>query len=101
MNTAADQASSGLRALSLVRSKAAKFHYSRLILMDVEMDGVAATQEIRTMEVTGQLQVRARIICCSAHRGQEDIDRSLAAGMDDYIEKPINRAQLQALLLSM
>jgi CheY-like chemotaxis protein len=74
MNTAADQASSGLRAVSLIRSKAAKFHYYRLILMDMEMpemDGVTATQEIRTMEVTGELQVRARIACCSADRGKK------------------------------
>lgn len=103
MNIPADEASSGLRALSLIRFKAARNHYYRLILMDMEMpemDGITATQEIRTMEVTGELQLRPRIICCSAHRGQEDVDRSLAAGMDDYIEKPINRMQLQALLFA-
>jgi len=104
MHITADEASTGLRALSLIRFKAARSHYYRLILMDMEMpemDGITATQEIRTMEVTGELQLRPRIICCSAHRGQEDVDRSLAAGMDDYIEKPINRAQLQALLLTL
>ncbi len=63
-----------------------------------EMDGIEATMEIRTMEVTGELRTHSRIICCSAHRSQEDVERSLAAGMDDYLDKPIVRGRLEALL---
>ena len=101
LNLQADEASSGLRAISTIREHIKRRHYYRLILMDMEMpeiDGITATQEIRTMEITGELPERPKIVCCTAHRGQEDIEKCISAGMDDYLEKPISRTKLQELV---
>jgi CheY-like chemotaxis protein len=60
-----------------------------LILLDIlmpEMDGLEATRRIRH-EVAPEAQ--PRIVAMTASAMQEDRERCLAAGMDDYISKPI------------
>lgn len=63
-----------------------------LIVMDVwmpEMDGVEACRRIREQEVgTGR---RTPIIALTAHAIRGDRDSCLAAGMDEYLTKPIRR----------
>ncbi|BDI29699.1 hypothetical protein CCAX7_17500 [Capsulimonas corticalis] len=70
-----------------------------VILMDVQMptlDGYAATREIRQMEqATGR---RVSIIALTANSLDGDRERCLASGMDDYIAKPIRRAELHRAL---
>ncbi len=71
-----------------------------LVLMDVQMpvlDGYAATTRIREWE-TAHGARRVPIIALTADAYEEDKQRSLASGMDDFLSKPVNFKQLQEML---
>jgi signal transduction histidine kinase/ActR/RegA family two-component response regulator len=87
-------AANGVEALELVER-----HSFDAILMDIqmsEMDGIEATGRIRQRELRSG--GRVPIVALTAHAMKGDRERCLAAGMDDYISKPLDVNQLLAVI---
>ncbi len=84
-----DVASNGREAVEAVRS----LPYD-IVLMDMSMpvmDGMQATGEIRQLDDSCS---RVPIIALTAHALSGDKDRFLEAGVDDYLTKPIDKADI-------
>ena len=89
-----DLAANGAEALTALAAGA----YDA-VLMDCQMpvmDGYEATACIRAGEAAGGRRVP--IIAMTASARQEDLDRCIAAGMDDFVSKPVKRAHLVAVV---
>jgi len=91
----------GKEAIAKVRS-----HAFDLILMDIrmpEVDGLTATREIRSMAEEGILETErfatVPIVAMTAHAMDGDRAKSLAAGMNDHVAKPVNPGALYSALL--
>ena len=70
------------------------------ILMDINlpgMDGLETTKRIRSSEVNGDIP----IIAITAHAMQGDREACLEAGMNGYVTKPVDSAQLLAAVLAV
>ncbi|MEN9703414.1 MAG: hypothetical protein RLZZ209_842, partial [Bacteroidota bacterium] len=84
-----EMASSGQEAISVLQSDA-NFD---LVLMDIqmpEMDGMETTRRLKALDLVGL----PPIVAMTAYAMKEDRERFLAAGMDDYLAKPIRAQQL-------
>ncbi|MEC4672396.1 MAG: response regulator, partial [Nitrospirota bacterium] len=72
-----------------------------LVLMDwqmPELDGLETASKIRQRGVQGRLEPHLPIIALTANAIDEDGEKCLAAGMDDFLIKPFSIDQFQALL---
>ena len=71
-----------------------------LVLMDIhmpEMDGIEATREIRKLLEAAE-QKAPPIVALTANAMPEERQQYLEAGLDDYLAKPFEREDLDALL---
>ncbi|MBD0394439.1 MAG: response regulator, partial [Microcoleus sp. C1-bin4] len=101
LGCAADVANNGREALSMVAIK--KYD---IVLMDCQMpvlDGYEATLELRRLEAAnaaGSMEAlhKTVVIAMTASALKGDREKCLAAGMDDYISKPIALEKLKSVL---
>lgn len=94
-----DIANNGLEALEALDASAETTPYS-LIFMDCqmpEMDGYEATKRIRQGRTSFD-NTKIPIIAMTANAMKGDKEKCLAAGMDDYLSKPIETDDLEAML---
>ncbi len=90
-------AANGVEVMTLLKSEPID-----LVLMDLQMpvmDGFETTSAIRQSEKA--TKSRLPIVALTAHAMKGDRERCLEAGMDYYISKPIQPAELDSMLLQM
>lgn len=95
------EAKDGKQALDVLGNDALDDDTFDLVLMDIEMsnmDGLEATERIRKGEA-GKKYANIPIIALTAHATQEYRKKSLDAGMNDYITKPIDFNRLCRALM--
>lgn len=91
-------ANHGVEALQILR----KDHAFDLVFMDCQMpvmDGYAATRAIRQMERDNPEWPRLTVVAFTAHLPQLEQQKCTEAGMDDYLEKPVERTLFEQGLL--
>jgi CheY-like chemotaxis protein len=96
--TVAGNGAAAFEAWQTARAAGTRFD---LVLMDLHMpetDGIEATRRIRAAETDG---ARTPIIALTADALSEDRDASLAAGMDGFLTKPLDRERLVEVLASV
>ena len=92
-----DHAENGQEALDMFA--ASEVGYYDAVLMDVRMpvmDGLAATSSIRALDRPDA--TRVPIIALTANAFDEDVQRSLQAGMSAHLSKPVEIEQLYSML---
>ncbi|MFC3914119.1 response regulator [Pseudaeromonas sharmana] len=88
-----DVVDNGMSAVEFLRGQMVD-----LVLMDVsmpQMDGLEATRRIRAL---GEVYDQLPIVAMTAHALQQDRAQCLAAGMNDYLTKPLQRERFYEML---
>ena len=89
----ADVAVNGLEVL-----EALNHHTYDVVLLDVQMPVLDGLETARRIRRGASASERPRLIAMTAHAVKGDRERCLAAGMDDYVSKPLKLDQLRAVL---
>ena len=89
MGYRADLASNGIEAIECIERQ----RYD-VVLMDVQMPEMDGLEASRRITAKWPARERPRIIAMTANAMQGDREECLAAGMDDYVTKPIRVDQL-------
>jgi CheY-like chemotaxis protein len=89
----ADVAGNGLEALEALERQP----YD-VVLMDVQMPELDGLETTRRIRARWPADARPRIVAMTANAMEEDRDACFAAGMDDYVAKPIRPEELAAAL---
>jgi CheY-like chemotaxis protein/two-component sensor histidine kinase len=93
---AIDCAENGAEAVKMFAASPEKYD---MVFMDVqmpEMDGYEATRRIRALGVPRAKEIS--IIAMTANVFREDIEKCLAAGMNDHVGKPIDLGEVAGML---
>jgi len=88
-------ATSGIDAIQIFRPAA-----FQLVLMDLRMpgmSGIEASQQIRLLEENGR-SPKTPIVALTAHVFANEKEALIAAGIDDYLTKPISETELHRIL---
>ncbi|MCA9731179.1 response regulator [candidate division KSB1 bacterium] len=96
MGYTADIAENGRVAVDML--KIGEYH---IVLMDVqmpEMDGYEATKAIRNGDAH-EFNKNIHIIAMTANAMKGDREKCLAAGMNDFVAKPVNRRELKSAII--
>jgi CheY-like chemotaxis protein len=91
-----DVAVNGLEALGKFEAAPLDYDFVLMDCMMPEMDGYEATRRIRALPILYAQQVP--IIAMTANVFKEDIEKCLAAGMNDHVGKPIDLGRLLGAL---
>ena len=86
-------ASNGKEAVEMFEASQPGFY--DIILMDIMMpvmDGLEATRHIRSMNRRDSMTIP--IVAMSANAFQEDVEKSLAAGLNEHLTKPLDEKKL-------
>ena len=84
-------------AVPVFRADLTRYQSWRRLLLDCQMpqmDGYEAASRMRAL----QLGRRLRIVAVTAHAQPGERERCIAAGMDDYLSKPVTMDALQRIL---
>lgn len=90
------EAADGTEALELLKE-----YHPDLILMDVQMPGIDGIETIRRIRALPSTTGRIPIIALTAFAMQQDRERCLAAGADEYLSKPIRLTYLTERIIAL
>lgn len=88
-------ANNGVEAIEKFREQ--KFDVVLMDIMMPVMDGLEATIKIREFEISNNIDTRTPIIALTANTMDNDRDKCISYGMDEFMAKPFDLEKLNAI----
>jgi CheY-like chemotaxis protein len=92
-------ANNGVEAVELFSEK--KFDVILMDIMMPVMDGLEATVKIREFEVNNKIEKRTPIIALTANTMDNDRDKCISYGMDEFMAKPFDIEKLNSIFTEL